>query len=45
MTHSVGLLLITVAGIAVLGAIGYTFIRVMLNTVREANRKSKNEEK
>lgn len=45
MTQPIGILLILVAGIIGLGAIRYTFIRVMLNTVREANRKNKNQEK
>jgi len=34
MSENLGLLLITVAGVASMGAIGYIFIKIMINTIK-----------
>ncbi len=43
MSESVAVALVALAGIIGIVAIGYVFIRIMINTTREANRKRDNE--
>ncbi|WP_268065248.1 hypothetical protein [Clostridium estertheticum] len=39
MSESLGILLITIAGVGFMGAIGYVFIKIMINITKYASNK------